>query len=397
MSEAMGEFMSEVVSENRAHAVLSASGAHKWLVCTPSARLEEQYPNRTSEYMAEGTLAHAIAEFKVRSYFLEPIAKSTYTRRINKFRKEQYFNAEMLNTTDTYLEFIKGIAMSTQHKPFIAVEMQVDYSEWVPEGFGTADCILISGDTLHVIDYKHGKGVKVEAEENPQMKLYALGAYNKYKLFYAIQNVEMHIIQPRIDNISSYRLTLKDLLDWAENTVKPQAQKAWAGIGEFVQGEHCRFCKVKNCEIRAKQNMKVVEEIQKISGTLAPGEIGQILTKTDGIEQWIKELKGYALEQILEGENIPGWKAVEGKSNRKIVDVDKAFEILEANGFDQAILYERKPLSLTALERVVGKKQLSDAIGDYIERPKGAPTLAKETDKRANYKRSSAVEDFKNI
>lgn len=397
MSEVMSEVMSEAMSENRAHAVLSASGAHKWLVCTPSARLEEKYPNRTSEYMAEGTLAHAIAEFKVRSYFLEPIAKSTYTRKINKFRKEQYFNAEMLSTTDTYLEFIKGLAMETQHKPFIAVEMQVDYSEWVPEGFGTADCILISGDTLHVIDYKHGKGVKVEAEENPQMKLYALGAYNKYKLFYAIKNVEMHIIQPRIDNISSYGLTLKDLLDWAENTVKPQAQKAWAGVGEFVQGEHCRFCKVKNCEFRAKQNMKIVEEIKKIEGTLTPSEIGEVLTKTDGIEQWIKELKVYALEQILEGENIPGWKAVEGKSNRKIVDVDKAFEILEANGFDQAILYERKPLSLTALERVVGKKQLSDAIGDYIERPKGAPTLAKETDKRANYKRSSAVEDFKNI
>lgn len=393
----MSEVMSEAMSENRAHAILSASGAHKWLVCTPSARLEEKYPNRTSEYMAEGTLAHAIAEFKVRSYFLEPITKSTYTRRINKFRKEQYFNAEMLNTTDTYLEFVKGIAMSTQHKPFVAVEMQVDYSEWVPEGFGTADCILISGDTLHVIDYKHGKGVKVEAEENPQMKLYALGAYNKYKLFYAIQNVEMHIIQPRIDNISSYKIALKDLLAWAENTVKPQAQKAWAGVGEFVQGEHCRFCKVKNCEFRAKQNMKVVEEIQKISGTLAPGEIGEILTKTDGIEQWIKDLKGYALEQILEGVNIPGWKAVEGKSNRKIVDIDKAFEILEANGYDQAILYEKKPLSLTALEKVVGKKQLTDAIGDYIEKPKGAPTLAKETDKRANYKKSSAVEDFKNI
>lgn len=397
MSEVMSEVMSEAMSENRAHAILSASGAHKWLVCTPSARLEEKYPNRTSEYMAEGTLAHAIAEFKVRSYFLEPITKSTYTRRINKFRKEQYFNAEMLNTTDTYLEFVKGIAMSTQHKPFVAVEMQVDYSEWVPEGFGTADCILISGDTLHVIDYKHGKGVKVEAEENPQMKLYALGAYNKYKLFYAIQNVEMHIIQPRIDNISSYKLALKDLLAWAENTVKPQAQKAWAGVGEFVQGEHCRFCKVKNCEFRAKQNMKVVEEIQKISGTLAPSEIGEILTKTDGIEQWIKDLKGYALEQILEGINIPGWKAVEGKSNRKIVDIDKAFEILEANGYDQAILYEKKPLSLTALEKVVGKKQLTDAIGDYIEKPKGAPTLAKESDKRANYKKSSAAEDFKNI
>lgn len=386
------------MEDNKAHAILSASSAHKWLVCTPSARLEEQFPNKTSEYMQEGTLAHAIAEFKVRSYFLEPMTKTTQTRRLNKFKKEEGFQNEMLEHTDTYLNFLKEEALKTNTKPFIAVEQKVDFSSYVPEGFGTADCIMISGDTLHIIDFKYGKGVKVEAEDNPQMKLYALGAVSAYGLFYPLKTIKMSIVQPRIDNISSYELPIEVLLEWGEKTVKPQAQKAFAGLGEYVQGEHCRFCRAKgSCEFRAKENMKVVEEIQNsYNGTISNDELGEMLTKTDGIEQWIKDIKGYALELLLKGENVRGWKAVEGKSNRKLVDVDKAFEILEANGYDEAILYEKTPLTLTKLEKVIGKTKLSEAIGDYIEKPKGAPTLAKETDKREPY-RVSAAEEFKNI
>lgn len=386
------------MEDNKAHAILSASSAHKWLVCTPSARLEEQFPNKTSEYMQEGTLAHAIAEFKVRSYFLEPMTKTTQTRRLNKFKKEEGFQNEMLEHTDTYLNFLKEEALKTNTKPFIAVEQKVDFSSYVPEGFGTADCIMISGDTLHIIDFKYGKGVKVEAEDNPQMKLYALGAVSAYGLFYPLKNIKMSIVQPRIDNISSYEIPIEPLLEWGEKVVKPQAQKAFAGLGEYVQGDHCRFCKAKGaCEFRAKENMKVVEEIQNsYNGTISNDELGEMLTKTDGIEQWIKDIKGYALELLLKGENVRGWKAVEGKSNRKLVDVDKAFAILEANGYDEAILYEKTPLTLTKLEKVVGKTKLSEAIGDYIEKPKGAPTLAKETDKREPY-RVSAAEEFKNI
>lgn len=385
------------MSEEREHALLSASSASKWLVCTPSARLEEQFENKTSEYMAEGTLAHEIAEFRVKSYFLDPITKTTYTRRLNKFKKVEHFNNDMLEATDIYLEYIKNIAMQTSQKPFIAVEVKIDYSEWVPEGFGTSDCILISNNTLHVVDYKHGKGVSVSSENNPQMQLYALGAYNKYKLFYQIENVVMHIVQPRIDNVSSFELALEDLLNWAETVIKPQAQKAFAGIGDFVQGEHCRFCRAKGaCEFRAKENMKVVEEIQNTTGTLSTGQISEMLTKTEGVELWIKDLKTYALEELLKGVEIPGWKAVEGKSNRKIVDVDKAFDILEANGYDKTILYEKNPLGLTALEKLVGKKKLADAIGDYIEKPKGSPSLAKESDKREKYStKTTAIEDFK--
>ena len=383
------------MEDNKAHATLSASSAHKWLVCTPSARLEEQFPSKTSEYMQEGTLAHAIAEFKVRSYFLEPMTKTTQTRRLNKFKKEEGFQDEMLEHTDTYLNFLKEEALKTNTKPFISVEQKVDFSSYVPEGFGTADCIMISGDTLHIIDFKYGKGVKVEAEDNPQMKLYALGAISAYGLFYPLKNIKMSIVQPRIDNISSYEMPIEQLLEWGEKTVKPQAQKAFAGIGDYVQGEHCRFCRAKGaCEFRAKENMKVIEKIQNsYNGTITNDELGEMLTKTDGIEQWIKDIKTYALDLVLKGEQVKGWKAVEGKSNRKISDIDKAFEILEANGYEEALLYEKVPLTLTKLEKVVGKTKLAEAIGDYIEKPKGAPTLVKESDKREPY-RVSAAEEF---
>lgn len=383
------------------HAILSASSSNKWLICTPSARLEENFENKTSEYMAEGTLAHAIAEFKVKSYFLEPIPKATYTRRLNKLKKDEHFDKEMLTHTDTYLEYIKGVALETNTKPFIAVEQKVDYSDYAPEGFGTADCILISKNTLHVIDFKYGKGVEVSAEENPQMKLYALGAIKQFGMFYDIKTIRLTIVQPRKDNISEFETAKEDLLSWGETVVKPQAQKAFMGIGDFVQGNHCRFCKAKGaCEFIAKENMKVVEEIKEkqIRGILSNEEVADILNKTEGLNDWIKSVSEYALDEILKGNSVPGYKAVEGKSNRKIVDIDKAFEILEANGIDEALLYERKPLTLTQLEKTIGKKQVAESIGDYIEKPKGAPTLAKETDKRQAYEiKTSAKEDFANL
>ena len=384
------------MAEEKSHALLSASSSHRWLKCTPCVRLEEKFPEKTSSYAEEGTLAHEIAEFKVRSYFLEAMPKATYTRRLNKLKKEEHFDKEMLVHTDTYLEFIKGEAMQTNSKPFIAVEQTVDYSKYAPEGFGTADCILISGDTLQVIDFKYGKGVPVSAEENPQMKLYALGALELFGVFYDIKKIKLSIVKPRIDNISNYELTKQNLVDWGENVVKPQAEKAFMGVGEYVQGEHCRFCRAKGaCEFRATENMKVVEEIKNTTGVLSHEQTGEMLTKTEGVEQWIKDLKEHALNELLNGEQIPGWKAVEGRSNRKIADVDKAFEILEENGYEEALLYERKPLTLTALEKTLGKKEVALAIGDYIEKPKGAPTLAKETDKREPFK-TSAADEFKN-
>lgn len=332
--------------EEKSHAVLSASSSHKWLVCTPSARLEEQFPNKTSEYMEEGTLAHEIAEFKVRSYFLEAISKSAYTRRLNKLKEKQYFSQEMLIHTDTYLEYIKGESLKTSSKPFIALEQKVDFSQYVPEGFGTADCIMISGNDLHIIDFKYGKGVKVDATENPQMKLYALGVLSQYGMLYDIKQIRMTIVQPRLDSISEFSMPKDALIEWGANVVKPQAEKAFMGIGDFVQGDHCRFCRAKGaCEFRAKENMKIVEEIQeKYNGIISDKEVGEMLSKTDGIEQWLQDLKEYALQQILKGKEVPGWKAVEGKSNRKLVDIDKAFEILEANGYKKVKFYMKRNL-----------------------------------------------------
>lgn len=385
------------MAEEREHAILSASSAHKWLVCTPSARLEEQFENKTSSYMQVGTLAHSIAEFKVRSYFLEPISKRMYTTRLNKFKKEPFYEEEMLNHTDTYLEYIKGEALQLKAKPFLAVEQKLDFSTYVPEGFGTADCLMICGDTLEIIDFKYGKGVMVSAENNPQMMLYALGALIQFGFLYSIENVKMVIIQPRIDNISEAIISKEDLLKWGDTQVKSKAQQAFMGLGNFVQGEHCKFCRAKGaCEFRASENMKIIKDVQN-SQIVSNSELAKILTKTEGVEQWLKDIRDYTLDILLKGEEVPGWKVVEGKSNRKLVDVDKAFEILKENGFNEALLYERKPLTLSALEKTVGKKELVEAIGDYIEKLKGAPTLVKASDKREKYNaKATAAEEFKN-
>ena len=374
------------MSEEKKHALLSASSSHKWLACTPSAKLEEQFENKTSSYMAEGTLAHEIAEFKARNYFFGGITKRSYNAQMNK---------EMQTHTDIYLEYLKGLALQTATKPFVAIEQTVDYSKYVPEGFGTADFLMISGDTLHIIDFKYGKGKLVEAEDNPQMKLYALGALEQFKMLYPITRIKMSIVQPRKDNIAEFEMPAGMLEMWGNTVVKVQAEKAFKGEGEFVPGEHCGFCRAKGlCRARNDKNLKAYEEA-KNTAILSNSELGEVLTKTEGLAEWVKDLENTALEQILEGHEVAGWKAVEGRSNRKITDVDKAFEILSANGIEEALLYERKPLTLTALEKVVGKKELTQAIGDYIEKPKGAPTLAKISDKRSNYKESSAAEDFK--
>lgn len=379
------------------HAVLSASSAHKWLVCTPSVRLEENFENTASEYMKEGTLAHEIAEFQIRSYFLEPMTKKTKAEELEKFKTKELYNDEMITHTEFYLEYIKQQAMQTNVNPFITVEKKVDYSHVAPEGFGTADCIMITGNTLHIIDFKYGKGVKVEAEHNPQMMLYALGAIKEYGIFYNIQNVKMSIVQPRIDNISEWECTVQFLNGWAETEVKPPAQKAFMGLGEFVPGEHCKFCRArKECKARAEKFVPVIQNIKTVNPDLLTNtDISSILKEAVGLEDFLKDIKAGALDKILQGQDIPGWKAVEGKSNRVITDVDKAFEVLEDEGFEKDILYERKPLGLTALEKVVGKKKLTETIGNYIQKPKGAPTLAPENDKREKYNiKSSAIEDF---
>lgn len=392
------------------HAILSASGAHKWLVCPPSVRLEQQFENKTSEYMAEGTLAHAICELKARNYFLEPMTKRKFNSEMKKLKADENYKDEMEGYTEVYLDYLKEVAMRSGVMPTVAIEMKVDYSKYAKDGFGTADCLILVQKDLYVFDFKYGKGVPVSSEENPQLKLYALGALEKYRMIYPIETIHLCIVQPRLDNISEYVLSRESLEKWGNEVVMPAAEKAYLGLGEYMPGEHCRFCKAKGaCSARADKNLKAIEDFKPLDynknqkntsldkvakGILTINEVGTILSQITDVESWVKDLKSYALDCILKGEKINGWKVVAGRSNRVITDIDKAFKVLVDNGTEEALLYERKPLTLTELEKLLGKKEFEKLLSDFIEKPKGAPTLAPENDKRENYKLSSAKEDF---
>lgn len=388
--------MSEIKHSEREHALLSASGAHRWLVCTPSARLEDQFPDTTSDYAREGTLAHEIAELKLRKHFTEPMAKATYTRRLNKFKKHELFQEEMLKHTDIYLEYLQKITLAMPTQPYVAVEKRIDYSAYVPEGFGTVDCLIIWGETLYVTDFKYGKGVPVSAENNPQMKLYAIGAYLAYSFLYPIKTINLAIIQPRLDNISEWSCSVEELLAWGEE-IKPVAQKAFAGEGEFVPGEHCKFCRAKaQCRARADMYTALEDFGQAKPPLLNDKEIGEILEIAQQLESWVKDLREYALSETLKGKDIPGWKAVEGRSSRIYTDVDKAFAHLRENGIDEAMLYERVPLTVAKLEKALGKKEFRSLLEEegFVEKRPGKPTLVPISDKRPSIADISAKEDF---
>lgn len=382
------------------HALLSASASHRWLKCTPAPRLEATLPESTSAYAEEGRLAHEIGELKLRKYFLEPMAERTFKSRLKKLEKKPHYDAEMLRHTDTYLEYISGIAHNCNSKPYVAVEKKLDYSAYAPEGFGTGDCILIHGSTLHVFDFKYGKGVPVSAEENPQMKLYALGACNAYSFLYPIQKVILHIIQPRIDDEpSSWEIAIQDLLSWGES-IKPIAQQAFKGEGEFIPGAHCQFCRAKAlCRARADENLALGEYKMMKPPLISNEEVGAILEKAQNLASWAKHLKAFALKECLAGRVIPGWKAVAGRGSRQYSDVDKAIKALEADGYTKEILYEpANPLSVPKLEELIGKEIYQKVLVDQglVQIEPGEPTLVPESDKREPFKvKTTAAEDFK--
>lgn len=379
----------DIKHAERAHALLSASGSARWLNCTPSARLEEQFEDRSSFYAAEGTLAHEIAELKLRKQFIEPIGRGEYTKRLNKLKKETYngeelYQKEMLKHTEVYVDYLKEISLSFSSPPYVAVEQRIDYSAYAPEGFGTVDCLIIGGDTMYVTDFKYGKGVPVSAENNSQMKLYALGAFTKYSLLYGIKIIKLAIIQPRLDSISEWEISAEDLLAWGEE-VKPIAQKAFAGDGEYVPGEHCKFCKAKAiCRARADEFTALDDFTTLKPPLISNDEVGEFLEKGLAIESWIKALKDYALTESLKGNEVKGWKAVEGRGSRQYVDIDKAFKELQDKGIDEAVLYERVPLTVPKLEKQLGKKQYRELLEEpkLVQKTPGKPTLAKESDKR---------------
>lgn len=382
---------------NSEHALLSASGAHKWLHCTPSARLEATLPEVESSYANEGRLAHEIAELKLRKAFIEPIGPRAFNNKLKKLQENPLYQDEMLRHTDTYFDYVSKIVHEYQAPPYIAIEKRIDYSAYAPEGFGTGDCIIIGGNTLRVIDLKYGKGVPVSAVDNPQMKLYALGALMEYSILYGIENVVLAIAQPRLDNISEFSLSVEDLLTWGES-IKPIAQKAFAGEGEFIPGEHCRFCRAKAlCRARAEFNTSLEEYKYMLPPLISNEEVGQILKKAQDLAAWVKNLEEYALSECLKGNEIPGWKAVEGRSTRLFTDQDAAFKMLIANGIEEAMLYERKPITLAATEKLLGKAKFKELLAEFIQIPPGKPTLVPLSDKREAIIRRSAEEDFNNI
>lgn len=392
-------------TEERKHALLSASSAKKWLNCTPSARLEETIPDEQSVYAAEGTLAHSICELKLAKQFTDKnMSDKTYKSRLNKLMKDRLYSKEMDGFTDAYADYIIGIAYSFPSVPYVAVEKRVDYSPWAPEGFGTCDCILIHGTGMHVCDFKYGKGKAVSSRENPQLMLYALGAWNAFRMIYPIKTVTLHIIQPRIDNTSSWEISTEDLLHWGEESVKPQALKAFRGEGECVQGKWCDdcFCRMSaTCRARAEENMDLMEEaenpvgsglpVMKLPPQLGNEEVGALLKRAQFLKSWMNKLEAYARGEILAGRDVPGWKLVEGRSNRTIQDIDAAYNALCAAGYPEAALYSMQPLPLGDLERLL-EKDHKKILEKYIVKPPGKPTLVPEDDKRPAMSSASIAE-----
>ena len=388
------------------HALLSASSASRWLNCTAAPRFEENFPESTSEFAEEGRLAHSFCELKVLKKFTTSVAQRSYTTQLNKLKKDERYNPEMEKTSDIFIEVLTELAMSYDAPPFVAAEVRVDFSDYVPEGFGTCDCVMIGGDTITIVDYKHGKGVPVDAENNSQMMLYALGALKKYFPIYGntIKNVRLCIVQPRIHSEPSiWEITVEDLKLWAES-IKPIAEKAFAGLGEYVPGEHCRFCRGKaQCKARADIHTALEEFKDCVPEAIAqPGDniltnaqIGDLLIRGKELVAWYKNLEEYALGAALKGDDIAGWKVVEGRSNRAFTDQDEAFKAIIGAGYEEALLYERKPLTLTAVETLIGKKEFAEKFGQFVHKPTGKPTLVPTSDKRPVY--SPAAADFADV
>jgi hypothetical protein len=373
------------MTEERKHALLSASSAKRWLECPPSARLTEHYPDTGSSYADEGSQAHELCEFKLRQALGLPAKDPT--------PDPAQYSEEMENCAEEYKTFVFEIlaeAEKTCSDPKILIEQRIDYSRWVEEGFGTADAIVIADGTLHVIDYKHGCGVLVEAVENPQMKLYALGCIEIFDGIYDISTVSMTIFQPRRENVSTYTTFKEILYQWADEILKPTAELAFAGGGEYQTGEHCRFCKAKaECRKRAEENMKLAAFDFRNPDLLENEEVAEILTKLDDLVAWAGDVKEYALQKALQGVKFEGFKVVEGRSNRKYISETTVADTVKNAGYDP---YEKSVLGVTSMERLLGKKQFAALLGELVVKPQGKPVLVPETDKRQEINR--AADDF---
>lgn len=360
------------------HALLSPSASRRWLECPPSVRLTELMEDKPSAYADEGTLAHSIAEGKLKSHL-------GYAE--NPIKCE---DALMDEYTDDYVAFVDE-QMSVLENPSAFVEQRVDCSKYVPECYGTCDALIISDGVLHICDLKYGTGVKVDAVGNDQLRIYALGALEMFSCLYEISTVRMSIFQPRLSHSDTWEISIDELLKWANEVLVPAAKQAWNGQGEFKAGEHCRFCKAKsNCRKRAEYNLELARYDFEPPATLDNIEIAAILAKADELVSWVTDVKEYALRQALSGVTYDGFKVVEGRSNRKYTDENAVVEAVKTAGFDP---YEHSVLGITAMTALLGKKKFTELLGGIVEKPQGKPTLVPMSDKRPAI--NTANEDFK--
>lgn len=373
------------------HALLSASSSHRWLNCPPSARLCEGYEDKGSEYAQEGTDAHSLCEHKLKLALGMDTADPT--------ENLSFYNEEMEQCACDYAGYVMELVEEAKKickDPVVLIEQWLDFSRFVAEGFGTGDCVIIADGTLYIVDYKHGKGVEVSAVENPQMMLYALGALELFDGIYDIDTVRMTIFQPRRENVSVCVMSKDDLLQWAYNDLMAKAKLAYEGGGEFACGDWCRFCKAKAaCRKRAEYNLELAKYDFAMPDTLEDAEIAAILEKADELAAWAADVKEFALQQALNGVRYAGFKVVEGRSNRKYTDEDAVADTVKKAGYDP---YEPKLLGITAMEKLLGKKQFAKLLSGLVEKPQGKPALVPESDKRQEMnidKAASAAEDFK--
>ena len=380
------------------HALLGASSAARWIACPPSARATENLPDEESEYAAEGTRAHEVCEVALRRNLKnweqgQALMEVIPGGALGKDEK----SSEIIRAANQYIDFIHEQWALFPHKPGVFIEQEVDVSRWVPEGFGTCDCLMIGDGILHIVDFKYGKGVPVSPVRNPQLMYYALGAYALGDGSEAIDTVRMRIVQPRIqEEPETWELSLADLLTWAREVLTPAAQMAWKGEGEFCPGPHCKdhFCKAyPNCRAwQDKYGPLAGFEPLPQPAALTDEELGDWLRKVQGLAQYARDLEGYAQTALLEGRSLPGWKLVAGRSTRKWVDQDAAFKQMEADGTNEAMLYTRTPISLTVAEKMIGKKKFAETMSAFITKAPGAPKLAQDSDPRPAY---NPLEGFK--
>lgn len=383
------------------HALLSPSGANRWLACTPSARLEQQFPDSSGDAAREGTLAHELGELLI-SYNAKLIKKAAYTKALKEIEANAFYNADMLNYMEGYAAFVIERYAEAKKKTkdaVLSLESRLDFTEYVPEGFGTGDAVVIANGILDIIDLKYGKGVSVSSVENKQMMLYALGALAEFDLLYDISIVRMTIYQPRLDNISIWELPVVELREWAETELKPRAVMAFAGEGDFVAGVHCRFCRAKaQCKALAAENLKLAKYDFLRGELLTEDDIADILSRADAFKKWISAVEDYALKEAVDnGKSFPGFKLVEGRSNRMYANQDEVVKRLLENGYQEAIIYTKSLLGITAMEKAITKKAFDAALSDLIVKPQGKPTLVPTTDKRPSWNSAeNAINDFKN-